>query len=153
MRFSLYDMADYGLQHSEGTLHPFKVRSSDEAAWNLLWSSIPEVDAFLDLKPDDFPTYQALLQDYPFRRQYLVMRAGAATGALSMMDGATPAAAARILSGVSPEFRRILAGDFDEWAQAVHVRLGMAQSLIDTKEAAALCQAVVAVDFRAGKRL
>lgn len=153
MRFSPYDMADYGLHHSAGILLPFEIAPEKEAEWNLFWATVPELDAFLDLQFDDFDGYHALIETFPFSRRQQAKSITRLTVAEELIDGCTPAEAALVLRGLAPEIHEILGAGYGEWLNTIEARLAMAQSLVDMREAAALCQSVVAVDFRARKRL
>lgn len=143
MRYSPYEAQDYGLQHDKGTLLPF-TSVSTEAEWNLIWLVVPQLDAYLDIQHSDFTTYRESLATFPF---LTVVKARALLvdfPSLEVLGTATPAEAVEVLQPFQAEH---------EWLQGVEARAAMAQSLIDVKDATALCDSVIAVDFRARRRL
>lgn len=164
MRFSPYAMTDYGLQHPTGTVLPFNLdpcghtQAAALAAWNLYWAVTPEIDRFLDLPFGDYGGFRELCATHPFRNSGLV-----ATALMNSPD------LVGVLSTDTPEgfsvyfanhtgdlYAALGSGYWQDMALRLpnlSERLEMAQALVEARDAAALCQSVVAVDFRARKRL
>lgn len=154
MRYSPYDMMDYGLQHRGGSVSPVSMLRYDEATWNLYWASMPQLDAFLDLAYEDFEGFKALGQAFPFAAKVQADSVLLALHGLKpVLRNEEPKIAWTALQAYGPDLRTILGPAAVGWLTTVGTRLTMAQSLVDVKEAAALCRAVVAVDFKAGRRL
>lgn len=158
MRYSPYEMKDYGLQHGGGVVYPFpndfkSATAESEAMWNLTWLAIPEVDSYLDVPYEDFAAFNTLLQAFPYHLTVWVRdvlkRYPAIIQALSTME---PTAFMRALSTA---LRQPLAHHRDPGVllQTMWHRADTAQALIDVRDAAAVCQSVVAVDFRARRRM
>lgn len=148
MRYSPYCLSDYGLQHAGGSVVPISMLTYDEAAWNLYWAALPELDLYLDLQYEDFTGFRALTATFPFARK----------GSLSAMLDASPGLYTALRVGPPAEaaayLRTMSAGLIQpDLLTPTLARLEMAQQLIEMKEAQALCKSVVAVDFRAGRRL
>ena len=154
MRYSLYDMKDYGLQHRGGSVCPIHMSTYDEATWNLHWAAIPQLDGFLDLKFEDFEGFKALGKAFPFVK---VVQTNNVLAALPWMRillaESNPNVTAEALRAHAGDLRTVLGPAMPGWLTTVEARLNLAQSLVDVKDAAAVCQSVVAVDFRAGRRL
>lgn len=155
MRFSPYAMTDYGLQHGSGVVLPFQLNTSDssaeaEARWNVYWASIPEIDAFLDIRWEDFDGFRALTKSFPYSRTTQ------ADNLLRVCPGLggdiTPAEASAMLSQHPQIIRTVVRDDPQKWLETTIGRLQLAQSLVDVSDAAALCKSIVQVDFRAGRR-
>ena len=154
MRYSPYAMEDYGLQHGAGVVSPFGTTPGSEAEWNLYWASLPELDKYLTIGYEDFGAFKAAGADFPFlRRVKLREMFKADQGLAKHLEFGTPAETAKYLQANERLHHRHLGDGYAGWRETVGSRLAMAQSLVDVKEAVALCQSVIAVDFKARRRM
>lgn len=165
MRFSPYAMTDYGLQHPAGTVLPFNFdlygptpASAVPAAWNLYWALTPEIDRFLDLPFGDYGGFRVLCDAHPFRNAGLVGTALKRSPDLAeILSTDTPSGFARYFVTRTDSIYEALGSGYQQDIMLrlpiLSERLEMAQALVEAREAAELCQSIVAVDFRARKRL
>jgi hypothetical protein len=152
MRYSPYDMSDYGLQHAGGFVSPLNMPAYSEGAWNLYWASIPELDRFLDVPYEDFDKFREECKNFPFARKVKVDQLLYAVPLLlNTLETEDPITMMYILRGFRNEVDEIVR--IPGWLEGVEARLTLAQTLVDTKEAAAVCSSVVAVDFKARRRM
>lgn len=154
MRYSPYAMEDYALQHREGSLSLFRMTAYDEAAWNLYWAAIPKLDALLDMPFEDFDRFRVFSTEFPFIIKIKCDEVLARVPELRHeLGSAEPKDALGTLHTHMSAVYETLGPLSLTWLEIVAGRLALAQSLVDVKEAAAICKAVVAVDFKAGRRL
>lgn len=153
MRYSPYAMQDYGLQHRGGAVCPLPMKQYDEAMWNLIWASTPELDKYLDIAYEDFSTFKKLNLGFPFENKIRADRLLTLPGMRDVFAVHTPQAAFRYTQERATGIRLLHGATADTWMSTVAARLGMAQTLVDLKEAEALCQSIMVVDFRARRRL
>lgn len=154
MRFSPYPMEDYGLQHGGGVVSPFGEAPGREPEWNLYWASIPELEKYLEIGYEDFDSFKLLSRTFPHLRQVKLQGLlKADQGMANHLEFDTPAQTAKYIQVNERLHHRYLGDGYAGWRETVESRLAMAQSLVDVKEASALCQSVVAVDFRARRRM
>lgn len=153
MRYSPYEMEDYGLRHGAGTVAPAEIAPTDEALWNLCWASIPEYDAYLDLRYEDFEGFRALARAFPYSRKQRASALIASCPRLGLvLATGTPREAAQALPQHATAISTIFGVSAAEWVTTVAGRLELAQTLVDVRDAAEVCRNVVRVDFRRGKR-
>lgn len=155
MRFSPYPMSEYVLQTMTTRLSPLQFKANDicEAEWNLLWASLPELDDFLNLRRDDFRAFNQLIQVFPYKRGLRVRDLYCQFPAIyRVLSAGTPREVAQTLDSLAALHPTLLGTETTDWLQTVKSRLAMAQSLLDVKEASAICQNILAVDFKARRR-
>lgn len=154
MRFSPYAMEDYGLQHGGGVVSPFGKAPGSEPEWNLYWASIPELDKYLEIGYEDFDSFKLLGETFPhLRRVKLQELFKADQGLAKHLELGTPAQVGKYLQANERLHQMYLGDGYATWKETVESRLVMAQVLIDVKDASALCQSVIVVDFKTRRRL
>lgn len=152
MQFSPYDQSDYALQTRTG---PVCLGSPlGEGMWNLVWAAHPELDNLLTVRYEDFDTFREMSKVFPFLRLVLTARLyGDSEPLRDAFNFGTPNDA---MKAIASNYSLVVARfkhDAMSWTNTVEARLDMAQSLVDLREAAEVCRAVVAVDFRTRRRL
>lgn len=102
---------------------------------------------------EDFDAFKDLNLVFPFERKGQADRVITQFPevGLAFMVG-TPHEAFAALSGRVSEICSIIVGA-GVWMATVTSRLDMAQALVDVTEAAALCRSIIAVDFKARRRM
>ena len=154
MRYSPYEMSDYGLQHQGGSVTPITAEVYNEAEWNLHWASIPELDGYLNLPYEDFDAFRSMTQEFPFLRKGQVEALLNACPPLrTALETGTPAQASELLQANHGTVKTIFGETTRSWLATVMARLEMAQSMFNMGDAADLCKSIVVVDFKAQKRL
>lgn len=163
MRYSPYPASEYALKSEGQCFNPMfpEVNKGaptdyDEAKWNLYWALIPELDQLLELQHGDFDGYARICKSIKFERKITANGMLAADRHLeAMLLHREPAELYGYLQAHKDTMLKVALSpdDVDGWLEIMRVRLFSAQALIDVRDAAEVCRSVVAVDFRARKRL